>query len=353
MNLLERYIGRAVAGGVLSVIAVLGILFTVIDFIDEFDQIGRHQYTLWQAFIYSLLKTPERIYQVFPLATLLGSMIGLGALSRNSELIVIRSSGVSLLRLVAAIMKTALVLVVAAILIGEVVAPPVQQYANLKRVQALSAEISLNTEYGLWARDSETFIHVRRVTSSGQLQGIALYQFDKQKLKKVISAKDADYVDKHWLLNKVTITQIEKNRITNKYAKQMPWGSLLDPQLVNVVTVKPEMLPIWKLGSYIDYLRINGLDASQYQLAFWGKLVMPLTILAMVLIAIPFVFVSQRQTPIGKQILIGFLVGISFFILNKLSGQMGIVYQLHPLLVVILPTLTMMFIGVMMLRRVR
>jgi len=354
MNLLERYIGRAVAGGVLSVIGVLVILFTVIDFIDEFDQIGKHQYTLWHAFIYSLLKIPERIYQIFPLATLLGSMIGLGVLSRNSELIVIRSSGVSLLRLVMAIMKTALVLVVAAILIGEVVAPPVQQYANLKRVQALSKEISLNTEYGLWARDSETFIHVRRVTSSGQLQGITLYQFDKeQQLKKVIGAKDADYVDKHWLLKKVTITQIEKNRITKKHAKQMPWGSLLDPQLVNVVTVKPEMLPIWKLGSYIDYLRVNGLDAAQYQLAFWGKLVMPLTILAMVLIAIPFVFVSQRQTPIGKQILIGFLVGISFFILNKLSGQMGIVYQLHPLLVVILPTLTVMFIGVMMLRRVR
>jgi lipopolysaccharide export system permease protein len=80
---------------------------------------------------------------------------------------------------------------------------------------------------------------------------------------------------------------------------------------------------------------------------------MPLTILAMVLIAIPFVFVSQRQAPIGKQILIGFLVGITFFILSRLAGQMGIVYQLHPLLVVSLPTILVIGIALAMLRRVR
>ena len=135
--------------------------------------------------------------------------------------------------------------------------------------------------------------------------------------------------------------------------KEMSWKSLIDPELVNVVSVTPEMLPIWKLNSYIAYLEENGLDAAQYKLAFWSKLIMPLTILAMVLIAIPFIFVSQRQTPIGKQILIGFLVGISFFILSKLAGQMGIVYQLHPLLVVSLPTLLVIGIALMMLRRVR
>lgn len=354
MNILEKYIGRAVTTGVLSVIAVFLVLYTVMGFVDELDQVGRHKYTIWHALGYSLLRLPERLYQLFPLATLLGTMIGLGALSRNSELIVIRSSGVSLLRLVMAIMKTALLLIVAAIIIGEVIAPPVQQYANLKRIKALSQEISLNTEYGLWARDRQTFIHVRRVTNEGQLQGVTLYQFDEQQnLHGVINAHVADYVDKQWLLKRVTQTQIEKNRITSTQLKEMPWGSLLDPQLVNVVSVTPEMLPIWKLDKYITYLQENSLDASQYKLAFWNKLIMPITILAMVLIAIPFVFVSQRQTPIGKQILIGFLVGITFFILNRLMGQMGIVYQLHPLLVVSLPTMLVVFIAYTLLRRVR
>jgi lipopolysaccharide export system permease protein len=354
MNILERYIGRSVSGGVLSVIAVLMVLYAALGFVDEFDQIGQHKYTIWHALGYSLLRLPERLYQFFPLATLLGTMIGLGMLSRNGELVVIRSSGVRLSRLILAIMKTALILIVAVVIIGEVIAPPVQQYANLKRVKALSKEISLNTEYGLWAREDKTFIHVRRVTDEGQLQGVVLYQFDNlQNLESVIRAATADHVDSQWLLKDVIQTTIEKNRITESQHKEMTWASLLDPELVNVVSVTPEMLPVWKLDSYIAYLEENGLDASQYKLAFWSKLIMPFTILAMVLIAIPFVFVSQRQTPIGKQILIGFLLGISFFILSQLAGQVGVVYQLHPLLVVSFPTMLVAGLALMMLRRIR
>ena len=331
MNILEKYIGRSIAGAVLSVIAVLMVLYALMGFANEFDQIGRHEYTMWHALGYSLLRLPERLYQLFPLATLLGTMIGLGALSRNSELVVIRSSGVTLSRLILAIMKTALILIAIAVFIGEVIAPPVQQYANLKRIKAINKELTLNTEYGLWARDGETFVHVRRVTNEGELKGITLYQFDnKQDLKIIVRARSAIHVDSKWLLKEVNKTYIDENKVTNKSINEMAWKSLLDPELVNVVSVTPEMLPIWKLDSYIAYLEENGLDAAQYELAYWSKLIMPVTILAMVLIAIPFVFVSQRQTPIGKQILIGFLVGISFFILSKLAGQVGVVYQLHP-----------------------
>lgn len=354
MNILEKYVGRSVAGAVLSVVTVLMVLYTLMGFVNEFDQIGKHQYTMWHALGYSLLRLPERLYQLFPLATLLGTMIGLGALSRNSELVVIRSSGVTLSRLIIAIMKTAFILTALAVFIGEVIAPPIQQYANLKRIKAINKEISLNTEYGLWARDGKTFIHVRRVTNEGQLQGITLYQFDdKQNLNSVIRARTANHENNQWILKQVVKTQIARNKISKQHLKEMPWKSLLDPELVNVVSVTPEMLPIWKLRSYISYLQENGLDASQYELAYWGKLIMPLTILAMVLIAIPFIFVSQRQTPIGKQILIGFLVGISFFILSKLAGQMGVVYQMPALLVVSLPTILVIAIALMMLRRVR
>lgn len=149
------------------------------------------------------------------------------------------------------------------------------------------------------------------------------------------------------------MTSLASDGIRKQKLKQMTWDSLLDPQLVNVVSVTPEMLPLWKLDSYISYLKENGLDASQYQLALWSKLVMPFTIMAMVLIAIPFVFVSPRHTPIGKQILVGFLVGISFFVLNKLMGQVGLVYHLHPLLVVSVPTALILVIASFSLGRLR
>jgi lipopolysaccharide export system permease protein len=116
MNILERYIGRSIAGAVLSVITVLLVLFAFMDFINDFDKIGQHKYTIWYAFGYSLLGLPERLYQLFPLATLLGTMIGLGLLSRNNELVVIRSSGVRLSRLILAIVKTAFILIVFAVM---------------------------------------------------------------------------------------------------------------------------------------------------------------------------------------------------------------------------------------------
>lgn len=353
MKILERYIGQAVTNGVLSVLAVLVALFALIGFVDEVDQIGRGSYTIWHALAYTLLSMPRQMYEVFPMATLLGTMLGLGTLANNRELVVMRTAGLSLTRIVWAIMKTAAMLILLAMVIGEVIAPPVHEYSNQKRLQLMGARVSLNTQYGLWARDGDTYINVRRIDSQAQLRGIHLYTFDGQRMRTLLRAKSARYDGEQWLLQNVIRHEIDGQEIARQEIEELPWRTLLDPALINVVSVDPNTLAAWKLHSYVDYLRENGLDAGQYQLAMWGKAVMPFTLAAMVLLAVPFVFGSQRHTGIGQQILIGFLIGIVFYIGNRLAGQVGLVYELPPALAAALPTALVIGVSLLWFRRLR
>lgn len=338
MKILDRYLAHAVLNGVLMMTIILVSLYVVILFAGESGNIGKADYTLWSALEFIILSIPRQLYELFPIIVLLGSVMGLGKLATTNELTVIRTSGISLLRIIFSILKVAIVLILIGMFIGEVLAPPMTQYAQLNKVRSLSQQISLNTEYGLWARDDTVYIHIRRVESNGQLTGIQLYRFDEdQKLKSIISAASAQHLKENWQLNKVTQTDFSVSGIKTKLLEHLSWTSLLKPELVDVVSISPDYLSIFKLNDYIYYLQKNNLDSSQYALAFWNKAMMPLTIATMVLLAIPFVFVSSRQGGIGKRIFEGFLVGLAYYIFHQLTGQASIVYALPAWLGAIVP----------------
>jgi len=354
MQIIDRYIGKSIAQGVLAVLLVMFTLDTLINFAGETDDIGRANYTVWQAIAYILFRSPQSMYEVFPMIALLGSIMGLGMLASHSELIAIRSAGVSVARVTVSVLKTGVILIAIAIFIGEVVAPPSIQYAKLKRVNAMNEKISLNTDYGLWARDGNIYIHIRRVEGDGQLVGINLYIYDdKQNLQEIVSAASAEYAGDHWLMHRVTHRMISDEGTKLVYSKTKDWQTLLNPEVVSVVSVTPENLSIWKLRGYIDYLLENQLDAREYQLSFWSKLTTPITIAVMIVLAVPFVFGTLRDAGAGARLLVGFLLGLGFFILNKLAGNIGLVYQFHPAIAATLPTLIVMGGGIFLLYRTR
>jgi len=355
MKILDRYIGQVVTQTVLAVVTVLVVLFGMISFANEADKIGRADYTIGMAVIYTLLKLPLQLYQLFPLSALLGTMMGLGLLSSHGELVVVRAAGVSITRIIVAVMKSMGLLILLVIFIGEMVAPPAYQYAVHSRVKAMAGKISLNTDYGLWARDGDMFIHVRRVENDGRLIDIRLYDFDKdtRKMRFVLSAASGVFDGQQWRLSKVSKGVIEKDRVIVREIRELKWQSLLDPDLINIVSVGPDELSSFKLWSYIRYLKDNGLEYEQYELALYNRLFMPLAIIAMVLIAVPFVFVSQRHSSIGQKIVTGFLIGIVFYIANRLIGEMGLVYDFPPMLAAALPTLLVIAAAGLLLRRLR
>lgn len=352
MRILDRYIGQAVQTGVLAVLGVALSLFLLVNFLNEFEKVGRADYTVWNAAAYVLLWLPKLGYQVFPLAALMGTMLGLGVLANHSELVVIRAAGISKLRVALSVTKAMLALIVIAFIVGEVVAPPAEQYAEQMRLRALSSKVSFNQQFGLWVRDENTYIHVQSVDVSNRLLGVDLYLFDdKRKLQRRIQAKSAVFDGMLWQLQDVTETVIDRDGVRLRHHATFPWQTVLDTELVDTVSYNPDSLSIWNQVTYIDYLKSNGLDSRIYELALWNKIVAPFTIMAMVLLAVPFAFSSQRKASMGKRIVIGFVIGVVFYIASQLTGQMGLVYDIPPFLSASIPTLLVLVFALWQYKR--
>jgi len=354
MKKLDKYIGFTVLAGILIVLLVLVGLFSFFSFIDEVDDIGKHDYGLWQAIQYVVLEIPRNIYDVFPSAVLLGSLLGLGQLANNSELTVMRAAGISILRITFSVLKFGLILTIIAMIIGETLAPVSGQYAKTMRTVAQSQgqQIGFSLQ-GFWARDGDDFINIYTIFPDGGFGGIKLYEFDtEQRLKTLISANSAYYENGEWLLNNVTKVKIEENQVTRQYLKTATWNAVLNPDLIKIVKINPRNLSSLGLYKYIDYLEQNGQRTAQYELAFWTRLSYPLVSAAMIFLSIPFVFGSLRTVSIGQRVLIGAMLGILFHMLNQASGNMGLVYGFSPIVSAFAPAVLFSLLAIVLMRRV-
>ncbi|MFV2059252.1 MAG: LPS export ABC transporter permease LptG [Gammaproteobacteria bacterium] len=341
MVILDKYIRKIVVGNILAVITVLISLFAVISFSGEFSKIGQGNYTILLAVKYTLLKLPTQAYELVPVASLLGVMLGMGGLANRSELIIIRASGVTLNRIAFSVLKAAFIVILLGFLIGEFVAPNAKQYGQQLWLKALNRNASLNTHSGLWMRDGDKYVHVQSVSTSGTLQGIEIFTFDENhNIKLASSAESATYdKDTGWQINNVKKSFIDMEGIKTESYKVLYLDNLLPPDIIKIVSIKPSMLSVWRLYQYIKYLKSNGLNSLQYELSFWNKVAIPISIFAMVMLAIPLIFGLGRGASTGKRIVIGFLIGIAFFIGNRLIGQASIANNIHPIFSAFAPSI--------------
>lgn len=353
MKILDRYLGMSVASSTLVVMLVLLAVFFFIDFVEELDNIGKGNYSLLDALQYILLIQPRRIYELFPMAALLGTLTGLGWLAGNSELVVIRASGVSLVQIVLSVMKIGVIMMLLALFVGEVVAPASEHYAENNRSLALADRIALKTNYGFWTRDGQSFINIRTIHPDGRLNDIRIYEFDGQhRLRVASTARQAYFKDGAWILEGILQSTVRNDSVAVREVTRASWDSLLSPALINLVAVKPERLSTWDLRKYINYLTENGQDAKRYELAFWAKVVLPLVTGVMVFLAIPFVFGPLRAVGMGQRIVVGSLVGIAFHLFNQTFGQVGLVYNFNPLFSALAPVGLFFILSGLLIRRV-
>ncbi len=353
MKVLDLYIGKAVIGGAFLVMCVLLSLFVFIEFIGELDVIGRGNYGMWEAVRFVLLSVPRLTYELMPLAALLGSLVSLGMLAGNNELIIMRASGVSLARISWAAMKAGLLLVLFAIWIGEWVVADAEKSATAIRSSALAGKDSLRTADGFWTRDGRDFINVRTVLPGGGLVGVYIYEFDDaRELRRISSATSANYTDGEWHLREVRRSAISPDGVTTESVPDLTWRSQLSPDLLDVIAIKPDSLSVSGLYKYIRYLRMNGLSSGRYEIEFWTKIALPFATCVMVFAALPFVFGPLRSVGVGQRILIGVLVGIGFYLLNQTVGYLGLVYEFNPLLSAVLPTVLLLAGAFYMMRRI-
>ncbi len=354
MNLLGRYLAATVIGASLIALLILVSLEAVFAFVDESGDIGRGGYGAMQALLYIVLRMPQRAYEAFPMATLIGSLLGLGGMAARNELTVMRAVGVSIFGIARPVLLAGFALAVAAFALGEWVAPPADRWAQELRSAAMTQNVASDRLTGFWARDGRSFVQAERAISNTQLGGVRIYRFEQdQQLTELISAAYAHYDGRAWILSDVVINRFVPEGVVLDRSAELVWESELAPTVLDVVVVDPRTLSITELRTYIDYLERNGLASERYRLAFWVKIATPLATVAMLLLTVPMVFSSARATNAGQRLFIGVLIGIVFFLANRLLNQMGLVYGLPPALSALLPATAFLLVGVWGILRVR
>ena len=353
MKILDRYIALVVATGTgiaLLIVVGLDVFFSLIS---EIDEVGKNNYTLPMMLKYVVLTIPHGMYELFPMAALLGGLMGMGTLATSSELVAMRASGLSVWRIIRSVLQAGVMMLVIAVLIGEVLAPLAQQYGQQLRVAATEKTVSFLGSRGLWVRDGNYFIHASKVLGEEELAGVRVYEIDNAgRLKTATQAAKAIYKDGKWELEKVRQSQFKESSVEKSNHKQQTWNELVTPDLLSIVALKPETMSMYDIDQFVDYLEDNGLDSQQYRYAFWGRLTTPLAALVMLFIAMPFVFGGLRSVTAGHRLFVGILVGFGFYLVSQVTTQMGQVYGLNPVIASLAPSLIFIAIGIRAVRRV-
>ena len=325
MNVLERYIGKTILSAIFLTLFLLVGLGAIIKFVEEFKAVGKGSYDALLAAYYTFLTIPRDVETFFPIAALLGSLLGLGNLASRSELVVMQASGFSRFRIGLAVMKTAVPLILFTMIIGEWGVPQTEQYARDMRSVAQSGGSMLSTSGGFWARDGENFVYIRRIGSETQLNNLSIYHFDKKELKSITQAAEAKYTNDSWILKKVDKSTIEGNTIKQSKEKDQPWQTSITPSKLGIVSLKPESLSITGLADYVGFLKETGQDPKRFEITFWRKVYQPISMAVMMLLAISFIFGPLRSSTMGAKIVIGIVAGFMFYVANIVFGNMSLI----------------------------
>lgn len=340
MKVINWYIVKEVLKGSLIALLVLSMLFNLFTLGDELKDIGKGDYHLREIFLYLLLTSPSLVYELMPASALLGSLFVLGAMANNRELVAMQAAGLSIFGIIKATMLAGAILAVAAIGIGEFIAPDAEHEAQMMRSAAQNKQVVMQTLYGLWLREGNAFINVRQITSNSKLGDISVFELNTDyHLTGMMHAEQADFLDSgNWLLSGIKRTDIQNAQIQASEIKQQQWHSGIAPDLLNSVVVSPENLALYDLVMYVDFLRNNQQKTQVYELALWGRVMNPLVIFVMLLVSTPFVIGIKRGSSAGTRIIFGVLIGMSFNVFDKISGHLGLIYDLNPALMAILPS---------------
>lgn len=352
MGILDRYIGRTIfAATFLSLFVLIG-LSSIIKFVEQMKHVGKGDYDVISAAYFVLLKMPVEIALFFPMAALIGALIGLGSLASSSELVVMQAAGLSKFRIANSVLKTAIPMVIAVMLLGEFVAPKTDKEAYYMRDQARSGSERVENKYGVWAKDADSFVSIGRMNSKAELYQVQLYYFSEAlTLDYAIVANKALYQKGYWLLQGVSKTTFLEDKTKVESFPELDWKTELTPKKLEVIISEPDKMSMEDIYSYINYLETNEQDASRYWLTFWRKAVLPFTVIVMMLLSVSFIFGGLRSVAMGTRLIFGIASGFAFHVSGELFGPASLVFGLPPLLGAILPSILVLSIAMYLLKR--
>ena len=352
MTILFRYLAKEVFWATLLLLLALLALFALFDLIKEFDSLGKGSFPLLTVLLYVALKQPSHVAVIVPVAALMGTLFAVTRLSMQSELTVMRASGLSLTKLAGYTAMIGLAFSALTFLFGEFVSPAAEEAARRMRLAATSTVVAQEFRSGLWVKDGYSFVNIQTVTLDTTLLNMRIYAFDRAyRLASISLAKSAgfDAATSRWVLREVEKTTFDGARAHMDHLPVVYWDSAMTPDLLSVLRFKPDDMSLLNLNSYIEHLRDNKQNSTRYQLAYWSKVFQPLAVIIMMLAAIPFAIQAQRSTSVGGKLLLGITIGLGFYFLNQLASHLAVLNDWPPLLTVTVPSLLFLAVAVLLL----
>ncbi len=351
---LDLYFARVILHQTGIALGVLLGLFSFVNFIDQLGDLGIGNYNIWEVIKFVALSVPYTLYELFPMGTLLGTILALNQLSVDSELVVLRAAGYSLIQITSSVLKVGLLMVAMAFVVGEFISPVTETMAKNGRASALQKDVRQQTELGLWMRDTTTYVNIGEILPDLTLLEVRVFEFDRNaRLRSLVHAGSGRFVDGDWRLTQVRQTAIDEAGVASaRKLESAKWETSVSPQIMSVFLVKPEQMSVWQLKRYIQHLRRNDQVTERYELAFWTKVVLPLSIGVMIALAIPFVFGSLRSGNTGRNLFLGIMIGLGFYAANKSLGYVVLAYGIDPLVGALIPLFLFLLVAMILYRRV-
>ena len=353
MSTLSLYLMRSILMGTGLVLVVLLAIAGLFEFIAELDDV-RGDYQTPQAILYTLLRLPNLAFEMLPVAALIGSLLGLGALASGSEIVVMRSSGLSVGRLARMVGLAGFVLLALTALLGEFIGPPLDFYARDMR---MAARYQTDEDMGnsAWVKDGPVFLHLQKVSSEFEFGSIYVFRFnDDNELASIARAENSGIDEQdNWVLENLRETRFSDDGVQVTESTMAVESFEVNSELLGSSLAKPLSLSGRGLLVYIDYLKRNNLDASQYESEIWYRVSRTLTVFVMPVLSLAFVFGSLRSGGTGSRLVIGIVVGLAYYLASETLANSGQVFNLNPAIIAWLPFGVLCLITVGALSRVR
>lgn len=340
LKIYERHLAREIYATTGLVLLAFLMLFAFFDLIHQLESIGKGGYRIQHAMAYVALTLPGRLYELFPIGVLIGSLYALTVLARHSEITVLRAAGLSTRDLLVSLAKIGLVFAAITLLIGEFVAPPAERAAQQLRLRAMGSLVAQEFRSGLWVRDERSFINVREVLPDTSLRRVRVFEFDERfQLLAISEAERGRYLkDGAWILDGVVRTVFSGGAAHVERFTEMPWKSGLNPDLLAVLLVVPERMSLINLYLFVRHLSGNQQKTERYDIAMWKKLIYPLAALVMLALALPFAYMQDRMGAVSIRVFAGIMLGIGFHMLNGLFSSLGVINSWAPFFSAITPS---------------
>lgn len=370
MSTIGRYLAREIAGAVLFVLVGFLALFAFFDFIDELEEVGRGGYRIQHAVAFILLGLPSHVYELMPIAALIGTIYALAQFASNYEFTAMRAAGLGRAHALAELGKVGLVLALATALVGEMLAPPAERLAQSLRLSALGTTVSGSFRSGLWIKDTvkdaqgtvdrQRFVNVGELLPDTRLAKVRVFEFDRDfRLRQILLAEGGRFTPPQaWTLEGVEALEFRNDArarelltvaVDRHRYPSISWTSELTPDIVGVLMIDPERMSAWTLAQYVSHLRDNQQSAERYEIALWRKLVYPVAVLVMMTLALPFAYLQVRAGGIGYKVFAGIMLGVAFHFLNGLFSHLGLLNMWSPWLAASIPSIGAFLVALAML----